>query len=49
MNKYRIIETTCEWVILILGFLLIVLPEIIYFTLAEIKDWIGDKLRWRRY
>ena len=32
-------------IILTLGFLLIVLPEIIYFSLVEFYDWIGDRLR----
>ena len=41
----RAIDYTLGAIILLLGFLLIVLPEIIYFTLIEIKDWIIEERR----
>jgi len=40
----KIIEYLFERFILTLGFLLVVLPEIIFFSLWDLKDWIGDKL-----
>ena len=41
----KVIDCILGVIILTLGFLLIVLPEIIYSTLIEIKDWAGNKLR----
>ena len=38
----KIVNYVFEAMILVLGFLLIVLPEIIYFSLWDLKDWIGD-------
>ena len=39
----KIIDWLFERLILLLGFLLVILPEIIFFTLIEIKDWIIEE------
>jgi len=43
--EMKAIEYLLEKLVLILGFLLVILPEIIIFSLIDAKDWIGDKLR----
>jgi len=41
----KIIEYLFERFILTLGFLFVVLPEIIMASLWNLKDWIGDVLK----
>ena len=41
----KIIDCLFEIFILSIGFLLVILPEIIIFSLWDIYDWIGDRLR----
>jgi len=38
----KIFESTCELVIICLAFILIVLPEICYSCLLEVRDWINE-------
>ena len=35
----KIFESTCELIIICLAFILIVLPEILYSCLLEVRDW----------
>jgi len=41
----KVIDCMIGVIILSLGFLLVILSEIIIFSLWDIYDWIGDKLR----
>ena len=41
----KIIESTCEWGIIVLAFMLIVLPEIAYSLVLRGRDWVGDYIR----
>ena len=38
----KIIESTCEWGIIVLAFMLIVLPEIAYSLVLRGRDWVGE-------
>ena len=43
--KMKIIENICEWGIIVLAFILIVLPEILYMCVLELRDWFIDCIR----
>ena len=38
----KIIESTCELIIIVLAFLLIVLPEIVYILMLRGRDWTEE-------
>jgi len=41
----KIIESTCESIIIVLAFILLVLPEIVYSLVLRGRDWVGDYIR----